>query len=92
MPRCRAEGREPHPLVLFGGYGVVAVVVLALASTGSAAAMVGVGLLLAAVIALLTWWCGLPVPPHGADSESRQSGGSRSTSPGTADGAGEDHT
>ena len=67
MKRPTAHGwrpwrSDPHPVVLFGGYGLVVVTVFALAGLGSAVAMAAVGLLLAAMIATLGWWSGQPFP------------------------------
>ena len=60
--RILAAAADPAPLAIFGGYALVVVAVLALASTGSAIGMLGVGGVLAAVIGVLVWWAGDPQP------------------------------
>ena len=64
--RILQAAADPSPLAIFGGYALVVVAVLALASTGSAIGMLGVGGLLAAVLSVLVWWAGAPQPasPH----------------------------
>ena len=58
----RRNSREPGAPVVFGGYGLMVVAILALASTSSPIAVVFMALLLASAIGVLTWWCGLPSP------------------------------
>lgn len=52
----------PRTATLFGGFGLVVVVVFVLASVGSALAMGAVAVLLGAVIATVVWWSGQPLP------------------------------
>jgi len=63
-------GPDAGPVVVFGGYAAIVAVVLALASTGSGVAMVAVGLILAGLVAIAVWWCGVPVtdPPAAGTS------------------------
>ena len=53
---------DRHPLILFGGYALVVIIIFALASSGSGLAMVGVALLLAAVIGGVLRWSRAPLP------------------------------
>jgi hypothetical protein len=62
LRRWRPWQDDPHPAVLFGGYGLVVVAVFGLVSLDSASAMVAAVLLLGGVVATLVWWSGMPLP------------------------------
>lgn len=79
MRDLRPWQSDPRPATLFGGYGLVVVVVFVLASVGSALAMGAVAVLLGAVTATAVWWSGQPLPeppqpraPAGIDNATRE--------------------